>query len=96
MTRPEWMADAACQWDDPEVFFDGDHGGYDPVNANVRWRQQARADALAICARCLAKTDCLDYALTTTIGSRDRPIEGIWGGTTTTQRRAIIRKQEAS
>lgn len=38
--------------------------------------------ALAVCRRCPVRTECLDYALT-------RPQHGIWGGTTSDQRRLI-------
>ncbi len=55
-------------------------------------RNEERAtDAQAICGDCLVRRHCLAYALA------DPLLLGIWGGTTTAERRAIrLRVQRAS
>lgn len=70
--RP-WMVFGACrETDDPDMFFSPN-------------KEQARA-ALALCATCPVRTDCLEYAL----DARER--FGIWGGTTEKQRRKLLRR----
>jgi WhiB family transcriptional regulator, redox-sensing transcriptional regulator len=76
---PAWAADALCA--EPayasradELFF-AKHG-------------TTYQDAAAICARCLVRTECLDYAL-------ERRIEhGMWGGLSPQQRTQLIRARE--
>ena len=46
---------------------------------------QSIAKAVAICRVCPVSAECLNYALTT------GPSEGVWGGTTPTERRRIAR-----
>ena len=46
--------------------------------------------AKAICRRCLYRNECLDYALD------DGTLVGVWGGTTTDERRAIRDTEEIS
>lgn len=41
--------------------------------------------ARKVCANCLAKQECLDYAL-------GHSVDGIWGGTTEYERRGLRRK----
>ncbi len=78
--RPAWMARAACAGMHPETFHP--HGGrgrpldLDVINA-----------ALAICARCPVRTECLEHAIT------HREDHGIWGGMTARQRLRIARRQ---
>ena len=69
--RP-WVVFSACRDTDPDVFF--------PVT-----RDEADA-ALAICATCTVRAECLDYALE----ARER--YGVWGGTTEKQRRRLLRQ----
>jgi len=69
--RP-WAAKAECRGEDPTKFFPGTDD--DP------------SVALAICARCPVRQECLDYAME----ARER--YGIWGGTTERQRRRIVRR----
>ena len=69
--RP-WMVFGACRDADPDLFF--------PSN-----KEQAKA-AVAICATCPVRLDCLDYAL----DARER--FGIWGGTNEKQRRRMLRR----
>ena len=72
--RADWRAAAACQDTDPELFF--------PVTLAGPGAAQAAA-AKQVCARCPARAPCLAFAL-------DHPqAEGIWGGTTGPERRAM-------
>jgi WhiB family redox-sensing transcriptional regulator len=69
--RP-WMVFGACRDTDPAVFFPTTRDGVD--------------EALAVCATCPVRSDCLDYA----IEARER--FGVWGGMTEKQRRRLQRK----
>lgn len=51
-------------------------------------RSIQRHQALALCNVCPVRADCLDYAV-------DTHQDGIWGGTTERQRRAIRRERAA-
>ena len=69
-----WRDDAACRDADPELFF--------PVGTAGPALRQIR-DARRICRGCPAQAPCLAWAL-------DHGItDGVWGGTTEDQRRAI-------
>ena len=61
-----WMDTMACRDEDPEVFFDGD--------------AQSFADAKAICARCPARPECLNFVITQDIR------EGVAAGLTAAER----------
>jgi WhiB family redox-sensing transcriptional regulator len=74
--RAEWWSDAACSTADPELFF--------PVSSLGPALRQV-AQAKAICARCRIQQACLGYALDA------GPVQGIWGGTTETERRRLRR-----
>jgi WhiB family redox-sensing transcriptional regulator len=39
-------------------------------------------DAIKTCKLCNVRTECLEYAL-------QHPVEGVWGGTTTEQRKTL-------
>lgn len=78
--RPAWMADGACR-EHPEVgFFPGPRDAVGP--------------ALAVCADCLARADCLAYA-------QENGECGVWGGQhlkhpkTAAPRRPNARKRDA-
>lgn len=45
--------------------------------------------ARAVCGRCLCRAECLDYALA------DPTLLGVWGGTSTAERRALRRHRAA-
>jgi WhiB family redox-sensing transcriptional regulator len=47
------------------------------------------AEALALCATCPVRAQCLEYAL------RNKETHGIWGGTTADQRRRMRRRVAA-
>jgi WhiB family redox-sensing transcriptional regulator len=69
--RP-WVVFSACRSADPEEFF--------PTTKEQEDR------ALAICATCPVRIECLEYALE----ARER--FGIWGGLTDKQRRRLLRR----
>lgn len=68
-----WVADAVCAQTDPELFFP--EKGYTPHAAKK------------ICMGCVARLDCLDYAL------RTYQRYGVWGGTTERERRKLWAQQ---
>jgi len=72
----DWAEDAACQFEDPELFF--------PVSEIGPGARQV-ALAKAVCARCPVKADCLRFAL-------DNGLDhGIFGGTTPEERRLLAK-----
>jgi WhiB family redox-sensing transcriptional regulator len=71
IAREPWQRDAACrEHPEPGLWFPE--------------RGQATAAALEVCAGCLVREECLEYALEHDI--RD----GIWGGQTWSERRRIV------
>jgi WhiB family redox-sensing transcriptional regulator len=72
LNRPEWHLEAACRGADTALFLSG------------RGRNASTA-AIAVCATCVVRDECLDYAMS------DIEIVGVWGGTTTEERRRIRR-----
>lgn len=75
---PRWHADAACIGLG-DVFFPSNDTDKDVATV---------AQAKAICATCPVAAECLQEALTTEHGAF-----GIWGGTTTVQRRRMRPKR---
>ena len=73
----DWRHRAACRDADPEIFFPVAEAG--PVLAAAETR------ALAYCARCPVRADCLAFAL-------DALPYGIAGGMTAEQRRTLHRR----
>jgi WhiB family redox-sensing transcriptional regulator len=71
-----WRQRAACRGVDPDIFY--------PVSD-----EEAEA-AKAICAQCLVREACLEYAL----ANRER--DGVWGGATERERRRIVRQRRKS
>ncbi|MGW0663949.1 WhiB family transcriptional regulator [Streptodolium elevatio] len=72
-----WMVLAACRSAEPGIFEDTETSGP---------REQRAVDAaLRVCGACTVRTRCLEWALAT-----EQP-QGIWGGHTTPQRRALLR-----
>ena len=67
--RP-WAVFSACREADPGLFF-------------ATTREDERS-ALALCAVCTVRDECLDFALET----RER--FGVWGGTTERQRKKLL------
>ncbi|MGW4785529.1 WhiB family transcriptional regulator [Streptomyces sp. NPDC004230] len=68
-----WREAAACRTEDPELFF--------PISASGPGAAQTAA-AKAVCLRCSVRSTCLDWAL-------NRHVQGVWGGTTESERRAM-------
>lgn len=69
----EWMEEAACSNTDPSIFFPNDGAGV--------------SVAKEVCARCVVKEECLEYALSNRID------HGVWGGTSERERRRIKRSR---
>nr|WP_189698005.1 WhiB family transcriptional regulator [Streptomyces chromofuscus] len=69
------MRDAACVGEDPELFFPMVEHDSDPQVARAR----------AVCRRCPVLLDCRSWAI------EHGEDAGIWGATTSTERRIISR-----
>lgn len=67
--RADWHSQANCRGIDPELFFP-ERGG-------------SSAEAKAVCAGCVVREQCLDYAL------ENHERFGIWGGLSERQRRRV-------
>lgn len=75
----DWRTIAMCRDTDPDLFFpigSGDGG------LTLEQTQEAKA----VCRRCPVRQRCLEWALDTDL------VEGIWGGTTEQERRAMRRR----
>lgn len=68
-----WYHHAACQGEDPELFF--------PIGTNGPALRQL-AEAKRICASCSVQSLCLEWALLAGIE------HGVWGGMSEDERRA--------
>jgi WhiB family redox-sensing transcriptional regulator len=74
ISRPAWMSDALCR-ERPDVSFFPKRG------------EDASA-AKAVCAACLVRAECLDFAMR----RDDLGSHGVWGGTSPRER-ARLRRQ---
>ncbi|MEU4129328.1 WhiB family transcriptional regulator [Streptomyces wuyuanensis] len=74
-----WRQDALCRGEDPDLFFPIGGGNSGPTLVQT-------AEAKAVCRRCPVARQCLEWAL------RRGPVDGIWGGTTERERRAVGRR----
>lgn len=72
-----WQIKAACRGPQAAVFFPPAH----VERKDEKLSREARAKA--ICAECLVRGDCLDYAI------RIREPHGIWGGLNELERKQI-------
>ncbi|MGW3646841.1 WhiB family transcriptional regulator [Streptomyces sp. NPDC000878] len=72
----EWLRQAACAGEDPELFFPVGTAG--PALRDI-------ATAKRVCARCPVAAQCLEWAL------RSGQTSGIWGGTCEDERAALLR-----
>ncbi|SFK91978.1 WhiB family transcriptional regulator, redox-sensing transcriptional regulator [Streptosporangium canum] len=72
---------AGCKREDPELFF--------PISYTGAARQIEVAKG--VCGRCPIASACLRYAL----DNPERASDGIWGGTTPRERRALRSAQPA-
>jgi WhiB family redox-sensing transcriptional regulator len=73
-----WHERAGCLGQDPDLFF--------PVGTSGPALIQID-EAKAVCGRCPVVRQCLDWAL------RAGQVDGIWGGTTESERRAVSRRR---
>ncbi|RZB13659.1 WhiB family transcriptional regulator [Streptomyces sp. F001] len=73
-----WRERAACLHEDPDLFFPVGNTGPTLVQID---------EAKAVCRRCPVMEQCLDWAI------RVGQVEGIWGGMTDSERRAVRRRQ---
>ncbi|MET9387507.1 WhiB family transcriptional regulator [Streptomyces sp. NPDC002928] len=71
-----WREMAICQDQDPDLFF-----SVGPITSGPTLIQTD--EAKAVCRRCPVMKQCLNWAI------RVDPVEGIWGGTTEAERRAM-------
>lgn len=69
-----WTERAACRRQDPEMFF--------PISEGPAFQLEIE-EAKAVCAGCPVSVDCYEWAFT-----QGEP-DGIWGGTTPEERRAL-------
>jgi WhiB family transcriptional regulator, redox-sensing transcriptional regulator len=74
-----WRPIAACRTAEPDLFF--------PVSAADNNRLQV-TEAKAVCAGCLVRRECLDFAI------RTRQMHGIWGGLTEEERYPVVRAHQ--
>lgn len=72
----DWREVSACRDTDPQLFF--------PVGTTGQAVDQI-ANAKAVCQHCVARRDCLQFALDTNQDS------GVWGGASEEERRAMRR-----
>jgi WhiB family redox-sensing transcriptional regulator len=73
----EWLSDAACRTENPELFFPA--GDSNLVGVAVMRAKE-------ICRRCPVATPCLEFALAT-----DQKV-GVWGGLSESERRYARRR----
>ena len=77
----DWRHQAECRNEDPELFF--------PIGTTGPALVQIEA-AKAVCRRCVAVDECLEWALETSQDS------GVWGGMSEDERRAAKRRAARS
>lgn len=70
---PAWFTLANCRGINPGIFITARGDSVEP--------------ARRVCAGCVVRDECLDYALT-----RSPRVVGVWGGTTERERRAMRRE----
>ncbi|HMG43537.1 MAG TPA: WhiB family transcriptional regulator [Acidimicrobiales bacterium] len=73
-----WHVRAACRGPQAVVFFPPSH--FERKSDKLQREEQAKA----ICATCVVREPCLQYAL------RIREPHGIWGGLSEAERRAMV------
>ena len=76
-----WRDRAACRDSAPDLFF--------PIGSTGAALEEVRA-AKAVCARCVVREQCLEFALETNQEA------GIWGGASEEERRTLRRERLAS
>lgn len=78
LNNEEWREEASCKKIGPKIFF-ADNENSNESKKNVKL-------AKSICVKCNVRPECLNYALNEQI-----PF-GIWGGFSSRERNALIRK----
>ncbi|MER5366529.1 WhiB family transcriptional regulator [Streptomyces sp. NPDC002722] len=78
-----WRVRGLCLSEDPELFFPVGSINSGPATIQTD-------DAKAVCHRCPVTEQCLAWAV------EMGPVEGIWGGTTERERRALRRRPAPS
>lgn len=73
--RPAWMAEAACRGRPTAEFFP-------PPGRGGQHERSRGADALLVCERCPVARSCASWA-------NEEGLEGIYGATTTAERREM-------
>ncbi len=76
---PTWRNRALCNTEDPEMFF--------PIGETDADARAQIEEAKRVCLHCPVRPTCLQRAI-------DGREEGVWGGTTTTERKSMIRRQQ--
>lgn len=74
----DWVHDARCRGEDPDLFF--------PAGVTGPAAEQAQ-EAKGYCVACAVQEACLEWAMTTNQDS------GIWGGLAEEERRALKRQR---
>jgi hypothetical protein len=89
-----WMDDGACierMKDDLDAFKRGEIDGNELDRRNIffptRGNNAAIEEAKKVCAGCLVKAECLEYALEWNIA------HGLWGGTSERERRQLRKER---
>ncbi|BBJ46905.1 hypothetical protein SSPO_096230 [Streptomyces antimycoticus] len=75
----DWCVRGLCLREDPDLFFPIGNVNSGPVAVQTD-------EAKAVCRRCPVMAHCLEWAVDA------GPVEGIWGGTTEGERRALRRR----
>lgn len=78
----DWQEQARCGAVDASVFFPPPH------HESKAERLAREAEAKAICADCVVRSECLEWALT--VGETF----GVWGGHSEAERRQLLRDQQ--
>jgi WhiB family redox-sensing transcriptional regulator len=80
-----WRLRARCRnIPDPDLFFVSDEE-HRPKRKKTQELTKDEETAVAVCSRCPVSGNCLETALA------DHRLSGVWGGTTSDQRRALRR-----
>ncbi len=82
--RADWRKAAECLHYDPELFH--------PLSERGAVAEAQIAEAKAVCAVCPVRVECLAHALGINEAKRGYPVQGIWGGTSESERRGLTRR----
>jgi WhiB family redox-sensing transcriptional regulator len=76
--KPHAVTSLPCRQEDPDLFF--------PIGDGEAFQPQIN-QAKAICFGCPVRSACLETALAA------RDLDGVWGGTSPSERRALLAKR---